>query len=270
MLVGQKKLLEKLDSYTIKTVPKTILFLGEEGCGKRTFAKYLANRLDLNFVEITDALTPSQLSDYQYTVLGTLYLIDLRKFLTKEGKAQNSFLKFIEEPGENAFIVLTANSEIGILPTILNRCTKIYFESYTADELKQTQWLETKAFDELYDICRTPGQVISTSVDDVKKAYDLSQLILDNIKALSYPRLLATTLYINDKWHEDRLTFELFLNTLIYVAYKNYLKNNRLTDLIIYNCAVKALQTKIIVGGLEEHALVNLLTNIYDEVQACN
>lgn len=270
MIVGQKKLLQKLDSYTIKNVPKTILFLGEEGCGKRTFAKYLANRLDLKFVELDTAPTPEEISSYQYAVLGTLYLIDLRKFLTKEGKAQNAFLKFIEEPGENAFIVLTANSEIGSLPTILNRCTKMYFESYTAEELKQTQWLETSTDDVIYKICRTPGQVLNTSIEDVKKAYDLSRVILDHITELTYPRILSVALHINDKWHEDRLTFELFLNTLIYASFDSYLTNKRPTDLIIYNCAAKALQTQVIVGGLEEHLLVNLLTSIYDEVHACN
>ena len=34
--IGQRKLLEKLNKYTRETLPKTLLFLGDEGCGKHT------------------------------------------------------------------------------------------------------------------------------------------------------------------------------------------------------------------------------------------
>ena len=36
--------------------------------------------------------------------------------------AQQAFLKTLEEPGENSYIILTADSETSLLPTILSRC----------------------------------------------------------------------------------------------------------------------------------------------------
>lgn len=266
MLIGQKNLLKKLDSYTIATIPKTILFLGEEGCGKRTFANYVANRLDLKVVEINEVLEPDVISDYQYNPVNTLYIIDLRNFLKKEGKAQNAFLKFIEEPGKNSFIILTANSEIGILPTILNRCTKLYFESYTIDELKSLHWLTPSSNEYMYKVCRTPGQLLATSEFDVNTACQLSNTILDNIKQLSFDRLLASSFYINLKNREDQVSLSLFLNTIICLAYESYLTKKRDTDLIIYKYAAQALQTSVIVGGLDEQTLIGFLTNVYDEV----
>ena len=266
MLIGQKNLFKKLDSYTITTLPKTILFLGEEGCGKRTFAKYIANRLNLNIVEINEVVEPDVISEYQYSPVNTLYIIDLRNFLKKEGKTQNSFLKFIEEPGKNSFIIMTANSEIGILPTILNRCTKLYFEAYSIDELKSLHWLTPSSNEYMYKVCRTPGQLIATSEYDVDTACKLSNLILDNVETLTFDRLLATSFYINLKNREDQISFNLFLNTIICLAYESYLTKKRNTDYIIYKYAAQALQTSVIVGGLDEQTLIGFLTNVYDEV----
>ena len=77
-LVGQKKLLNILNSYTLDTLPKTLLFIGEDGCGKRTFAIYLANQLKLELVNITDKCSDVDLIYYQEYPLNRLYLIDLR------------------------------------------------------------------------------------------------------------------------------------------------------------------------------------------------
>jgi DNA polymerase III gamma/tau subunit len=139
MIIGQANLLKKLDSFDTNTLPRAILLIGEEGCGKKTVSRYLASKLNLKLVDIKEKIEPEQLVNYQYCLNKTLFVIDLRNFLTKEGKNQNNFLKFIEEPGKNAYIMLLANSEVGILPTILNRCAKFYFESYTIEDLKKSQ-----------------------------------------------------------------------------------------------------------------------------------
>lgn len=34
-MIGQSNLVKKLDAYTLATLPKTILFIGEAGCGKK-------------------------------------------------------------------------------------------------------------------------------------------------------------------------------------------------------------------------------------------
>ena len=39
--IGQTRLLNILNSYNVSTLPKTMLFIGDQGCGKKTFAKYL-------------------------------------------------------------------------------------------------------------------------------------------------------------------------------------------------------------------------------------
>ena len=52
--IGQRKLLEKLNKYTRETLPKTLLFLGDEGGGKHTVIKMLAEKCALDVIEINE------------------------------------------------------------------------------------------------------------------------------------------------------------------------------------------------------------------------
>lgn len=51
--------------------------------------------------------------------------------------AQNSMLKFLEEPGRGVTAILTSNNSDRILPTILSRCTVIPFVPMSAEAFRQ-------------------------------------------------------------------------------------------------------------------------------------
>ena len=51
--VGQEKLINTLNSYTLDSLPKTMMFLGESGCGKHTLAQTLAEKLGLTILKIS-------------------------------------------------------------------------------------------------------------------------------------------------------------------------------------------------------------------------
>ena len=120
-IIGQEKLVNKLKSYTFISMPKTLLFIGESGCGKHFISNRLSKYLGVDLVEITTQTTAEELVEYYQSSLPRIYLINLSSFVEKQ---QHKFLKFIEEPSSNMRVVLTAESEVGILPTILNRCIK--------------------------------------------------------------------------------------------------------------------------------------------------
>lgn len=159
-VIGQKVLMSKLDKYTLQNFPKTVLFIGESGCGKSFIANKMAARLNLPVVKLEDkeSISEDKLFDYLYNPIKTMYLIDIN---SGDEKQQNKLLKFIEEPSDNVFIILMAESDTGILNTILNRCTKFYFEPYTKDELKKFEFMTGKQEDIVYDFCKTPGQLQS-------------------------------------------------------------------------------------------------------------
>ena len=50
--IGQARLVNIINNYTMSTLPKALLFIGDMGCGKKTFAKYLADKLQFDFIEI--------------------------------------------------------------------------------------------------------------------------------------------------------------------------------------------------------------------------
>jgi len=51
--------------------------------------------------------------------------------------AQNSLLKFLEEPSKGVVIILSVPKESSILPTLVSRCIPIYFQSVNQKELLQ-------------------------------------------------------------------------------------------------------------------------------------
>ena len=134
-IIGQQKLLSKLDTYyNMNNLPKTQMLIGPSGCGKHTFAKHSADKFSLDYLEIKEDVSNEDLIDYLHSTINTLYVIDLSKFTEKE---QNTFLKALEEPSKSAYFILLANSEAGILNTILNRCIKHTFEPYTKEQIEQ-------------------------------------------------------------------------------------------------------------------------------------
>lgn len=50
-------------------------------------------------------------------------------------KAQNKFLKTLEEPPEDVIFVLGASQQTAVLATILSRCKKLYFEGFSAADI---------------------------------------------------------------------------------------------------------------------------------------
>ncbi len=61
-----------------------------------------------------------------YSAKGMVVVLEDASALTIE--AQNALLKTLEEPPQNAILILAASSDASFLPTILSRCQKIILE----------------------------------------------------------------------------------------------------------------------------------------------
>ena len=121
-MIGQHKLISELNVYTTETLPQAIMLLGPKGCGKHTLAANLAERLEIELLNVDPSIEPDELLEYQLWPNMRLYVLDFTDLLEKQ---QNKFLKFLEEYRENVRIVVLANSEVGILSTVLSRCVRI-------------------------------------------------------------------------------------------------------------------------------------------------
>lgn len=258
-VIGQEKLVKILDNYTLQTVPKTMLFLGPHGCGKSWIAARFANQLNVDFVVINKETPVDKLIEYYQCPINKFYFIELAGI---DEKQQNKFLKFIEEPSSNMNIILMAESEIGILPTILNRCVKYHFEPYTIEQLKMFEWITDIDEEIVYQICKTPGQLNEFADDSIKGAFPLCTAILTQIKTANYANTLSLITKINCKEDYKKINFDAFLDILTYSAFKKYKEENDEFSFNVYFYLIKQ-QAKTLNKSINKESF---LLDLFDQL----
>ena len=167
-IIGNEKLKEYFsESIKSKNFLHSYLFLGNEGIGKKIFAKELAKHIlckngveehctckscvcfDSNnhtdfFIlnEDGETIKIDQVRSLIDTVIEKpvisdrkVYIINDFDKMTKE--AQNCLLKTLEEPPEFVTMILISANENLILNTIKSRCTSIKFSNISENELKK-------------------------------------------------------------------------------------------------------------------------------------
>lgn len=150
--------IEKLDLLT-KKKPQSILIYSKRGLGVNVASSYYAKKIK----GIVSNIYPTDIDGNTDIKRGTIKISQIRDLIkhsqnfSKENvitiinyadkmqeSAQNSFLKLLEEPIENHYIVLTSENKGALLNTILSRVQEI--------ELRSPSKLE---FDKLFDIEKT-------------------------------------------------------------------------------------------------------------------
>ena len=259
-VIGQEKLVKALEGYTLETAPKTILFLGQSGCGKSWIANAFAKQLDLEVVVVQPDSTAEKLIEYYQCPINKMYLIDLKDIVEKD---QNKFLKFIEEPSMYMNIILMAESTVGILPTILNRCVKYVFEPYTPEQLKQFDWAVNCSEEIAYEICKTPGQLLELSADNLDQALGLCRAIVSSVDKANYANTLSIVTKINLKDDAKKIDFKLFFDLMTYAAFDDYKKNNNELSFKIYLYTIIQQAKALNINVAKEAFLLNYLDNIW-------
>ena len=209
-MIGQDRLLAKLKSYSIATLPHSMLFIGNKGCGKHTLVKELEKHFKLKAIDISDSLELETLQTISVCSIPHFYVIDMNK--TNE-KQQNVILKFLEEPTTNTYIMLLATSKSILLDTIINRCVSFEFEPYSTNQLLQFLPFEPDV-EMLVEYCHTPGQVLSMSVDKIKEMIELCDNIIKNVGKARFPNIFKiSSKVISDKDNDYKL--DVFYNVLL-------------------------------------------------------
>lgn len=153
--------IKKLDLLA-KKKPQSILIYSKRGLGVNIASSYYAKKIK----GIVNNIYPTDIDGNTDIKRGTIKISQIRDLIkhsqnfSKENvitiinyadkmqeSAQNSFLKLLEEPIENHYIVLTSENKGALLNTILSRVQEI--------ELKSPSKLE---FDKLFDIKKTKDE----------------------------------------------------------------------------------------------------------------
>lgn len=210
-MVGQKHLFENLRKYSIDNFPHALMLIGDFGCGKHTFVKYMSDYLNIKSIDITCNLNLSLLDEITIGTIPHIYLIDGSEITLKE---QNIILKFLEEPRENCFIVIIGENKAQFLPTILNRCQIWNFQNYSIEELREFNNFEDINVD-ILKLAKTPGRLKILKDYPLTEADVLSNKIIDKLKVAN----IANALTLYDKIPlitvDTKIYFRLFVDILI-------------------------------------------------------
>ena len=260
--IGQTRLLNILNNYSATTLPKTLLFIGDKGCGKKTFAKYLADKFQFDFVEIEESVKAEDIQDFMYSTINTVYLINLDTFTEKQ---HNLFLKITEEPSTSAYFILTTSAEATVLPTILNRCIKFHFDPYTLEELKVITG-SANINSAAVEIFRTPGKLMNLTDVGFKTILDLADKLVKNIHLANYANTLSISTKINYKDLYNKIDFYLFFDVVEYFAFEDFKNNGTQQSLVVFKTTNQFKQLAKKQNLLKEALMLNYLTTLWEAV----
>ena len=258
-IIGQEKLVNKLNNYNINTLPHALLFIGPKGCGKHLMASYVTEKLALDLVSIDDTFSSDDISTFNYKTIKTLYLIDLNNFTEKQ---QNIFLKTLEDASSTAYFILTATSEAGVLPTILNRCIKYNFEPYTKEQIEQIT--NTHVNELAFKIFKTPGKLLNLTEGSFNDIIDLANKTIINISQVEYASALVIATKINYKDLYNKIDFDLFLDTVEYLALEDYKNTANEQSFIVFQITSKFKQYATQQRLIKETLMLNYLTTLWE------
>lgn len=230
-MIGQKKLLEILNKYTLDSFPHSVLITGEKGMGKHTLVKYIKdNILNIPLKDITKNISNDYINTIYLTPTPFIYLIDLSEITEKQ---QNILLKFVEEPPYTSFIILLSESKVNVLNTILNRCVIFELASYTKEEL--STFIKEKDKQELIlNVVRSPGKIKTIELDNLISLYSLCDNIINKLSIASYFNTLSIADKINYKEEYNKYDITLFFDTLVYKLFNAFISTNNIKLYDIY------------------------------------
>lgn len=231
-MVGQTKLLEKLNKYNIDNFPRSTMLIGEQGMGKHTLVNYIKdNILHLPVVDITENLNKEYIDLIYLNPNPLIYVIDFTKITEKES---NAMLKLIEEPIPTSFLILLVDNRNNVLNTILNRCIIFELEQYSINELKEfTKGCKNE--DLILNIVKSPGKILNSNLDSyIDELYNLCNTIVTKINKASYLNTLSITDKINYKDEYNKFDLTVFFDCLSYCYYNDFMVNGNNKSLKLY------------------------------------
>ena len=265
-IVGLKNITDRLNTYSLDTLPRSIILVGKEGSGKHVVSQYISKHFNLPLLDISEVLSEELIANIYREAALKLYLIDLRKIAEKE---QNILLKLFEEPPSAAFIVLLANNSFNILPTILNRGHLIALPAYDRMILDNYAKSREVNIDQKYlsTVVETPGDVekLYTNNISLSAIRELTDKIIDKVSIASFANTLSIADKLNYKDEYDKIDLAFFLKMLAVTSYQQLAENNK-TAYIVFKLTADTIRKLADPRVNKRIAILNMLGNLWKEV----
>lgn len=280
-MIGQNKVLEKIDNLIEKGFPRFLIITGPKGQGKKELAKYIMCKLDNYYkdkladkggcymiqvgTKIDEIREMIQMAYKQSEPI--IYLIaDADKMSIG---AKNSLLKVIEEPPNNAYFILTLEQIENTLPTIKSRCTELKMEEYSIDEIEEMIYKinpNTSKIEEciIEEVAFNYYEIQLLFSYGVEEFYDYVKKVFDHIYKVQSANAFKLSEKLALKNEEDKYNVELFLRTyrnLCMDELLNYAELQDTLDFEIYSKCINETSNilrQLSINGINKASLIDM------------
>lgn len=227
----------------LKSYPKVSLIVSLSTLDKNEVVRFIADKLSLPLVDITDSVDYSFLNNLYLQPEPTIYLINLDSLTIPK---QNSILKFVEECPTNAYVVLTSSNKSQIISTIMTRSIMFELHKYSKVEIVDT--INSMDVDEsvknlLISICVTRDDIEDFNKFDLVSLYSLCNKIISSMGSATLPNTLSIKdkyIYFSD-YEPGKFSLDVFTSMLSYCLLSSF-KDTR--SKIVYYLYVTVLNFK--------------------------
>ena len=192
-----------------------------------------------------------------------VYIINDADTMTTE--AQNCLLKTLEEPPEYIIIILIASNENNLLSTIKSRCTKMYFEQLSNQDIKKyivNNYPEDEINEEILEIYQgSIGKV--TKLRNKKELYEKVEKIIQNLEEKS----LIEILQMSEEIYSSKEEIYSILDYINILLLKKCKKNSRYVKTIQI---VEETKKRLKVNSNYDMSIDNMLFNLWEEINEKN
>lgn len=277
-IVGNNKIKRELQEIVKNnSISHSYLFSGEEGIGKKLFAKEFARMLlclknnkacgecsscvkfdsennpDFSIIEPDgNSIKIAQIREFQEYVYIKPIVSSKKVFIINDSdkmteEAQNSLLKTLEEPPEYIIIILVASNENKLLNTIKSRCLKIGFNNIDKKELIQyivKEQIITNPSDGLLSMCNgSIGKLIKIK-ENLEEYNEIEKNTKDFIEC-NFCTIVDLFKKFDILYKSKEIIIDL-LDYMIVIMYEYVLKNKEAGYLLLLISDIEKTKRKLI------------------------
>lgn len=205
-MIGQAKNKEQVEIWRrTASLPRTLILSGMRGCGKRTFANFIAEQFDFDIRWVGNKVNDvrDMIADSRSLSKPTIFVFVGADDMSLSAK--NSLLKVTEEPPNDAYFIIPLEDVSSTLATIKSRSIEVKMEPYTREQLAAFTKNEL-----CLEIATTPGEIIELEKSGVENLVEIVEKVVDNINEVSSGNALNVIKHIKLKDEEEGYGLDVF------------------------------------------------------------
>lgn len=228
-MIGQKKLLSRIDQMVAAGFPRFTILAGPAG-GRGLVAAYIAKVMDAQYAGVgikVDEIREAIAISYKQST-PTLYVIPDADRMSPAAK--NALLKVTEEPPRQAYFLMILADAASTLATLRSRGTVLSMDAYLPDELLEYAAHKKYELDEeeaqiVCNVCTTPSEVDMLVRYEPKTFYSFAEKVIDNIGAVNGANAFKIANSFSFKEDDGKWDVVLFLRVMMHLCRKRIYDN---------------------------------------------